>query len=150
MNPEEQKKREEVVNYFRQIAHNEEQQQKTVSLEDFLDKKDKKRVLCVLPQSAGDIFLSTSSLKSIRERYPKPDWTIYYATNPEYFSILQGNPYIDKVIPYGPMLENYYLMVGNSSTNGYFEVVYQLGGFTQKLNNYSNHGNDTLGINLKN
>ena len=58
----------------------------------------------VMPERIGDVYLSTSLFPNIRKQYP--DYNIYYATHPQYFEILDGNPYIHKCIPYHDQLAN--------------------------------------------
>ena len=64
-------------------------------LQSLVDFTDNNRILFCVPESAGDIFLSTSLLPSVKENYPNFD--IYFACKREYEDILKGNPYIYKV-----------------------------------------------------
>lgn len=59
--------RQQIDNYFRQVAAQENQKNKKTSFEDILDKNDEgKRVLYVIPESIGDIYMSTSVFESIK------------------------------------------------------------------------------------
>lgn len=60
-------------------------------------KKD--RVLFLQYASAGDVFMSTSALKGIKEQHNLP---IDYMTQKTYHDILKGNKYIDRIIDYEP------------------------------------------------
>ena len=51
-----------------------------------------------MPESAGDVFMTTSLLPSIKKNYPDKD--LYFATKKEYLSILDGNKYIYKTLEY--------------------------------------------------
>jgi hypothetical protein len=44
-----------------------------------IDSKDKKKLLFCVPESAGDIFLATSLLESLKETYY--DYDIYFDMN---------------------------------------------------------------------
>ncbi len=146
-------KRQQILNYFRQVAVNENSQLTAQTakspFDGLVDPNDKHRVLAVLPESAGDVFLATSLFKSIRERYPRPEWTFYMATKPEYKQILDGNPYIDKYIPYGPMMDNLIYLEGNSTHDGFFDISYLLHGSTQRFQNYQHSSIDKIDLNLK-
>jgi len=59
--------RSQIVDYFRKVARSHNEKHFPVKLEDLLDKDDKgKRIAYVMPESAVDVFLSTSLLKSIK------------------------------------------------------------------------------------
>ena len=61
--------RRDIENYFRQVALKDNQKKEKIPFEDALDKDDEgKRILYVMPQSIGDVFLSTSLFKSIKEQ----------------------------------------------------------------------------------
>jgi glycosyltransferase involved in cell wall biosynthesis len=63
-------KREQIENYFRSVALKENENNKQIKFEDSLDSNDKGRVIYVMPESAGDVFLSTALFESIKNRYP--------------------------------------------------------------------------------
>jgi hypothetical protein len=141
--------RQEIENYFRQVAHNENQQnqQTQVTFDSFLNPKDKGRVLFVLPESAGDIFLATALFRSIKDRYP--DWALYVATKPEYKGLLDGNPYMDKWLEYNSMMDNIVWLEGDCNSNGYFNVAYLPHWLTQRTMIYHHNAEDKLDLNLK-
>ena len=128
--------------FFRQQAEKENQGQTKVNFEDLLDKKDKGRVIYVLPQSAGDLFLSTALFKSIKNRYP--EWTFYVATMKEYKSIIDGNPYVDKWLEYRPEMDNALWLEGSAHNKGFFDVAYTQHCYTQKMISPSRNGLDKL------
>ena len=73
----------QIENYFRQVAQQEleKQDNKTIEIKDlFNNHPDHKKVLIVQPESIGDIFLVTSLLESVRDRYPSNKYKIYFAT----------------------------------------------------------------------
>lgn len=136
--------RQEVEKYFRQVAFSENQKNhvQQVPFEALLNKDDKGRVILVIPESAGDVFLLSAIFKSIKERYP--DWTFYVATKKEYKDILTGNPYVDKWIEYNPMMDNLLWLEGNSTHNGYFDVAYIPHVLTQRVIAYLHNGKDKV------
>lgn len=136
--------KENIIQHFRKVAVEtiQKDRQKTFKFEDLLNPGDKGRVLYVMPESLGDIFLSTALFKSIKNRYP--EWTFYVATKPEYKSILDGNPYVDKWIEYSPMMDSLIWLEGNNSHPGYFNVAYQPHLQTQRNINHTHNNEDII------
>jgi hypothetical protein len=142
--------KEQIENYFRQVAREDlNKNNSATNFEDILDKNDKgKRILMVMPQSAGDVFWTTSLFESIKNLYP--DYNLYYATKKEYMDILDGNGYIHKVIEYHPTMDNLLWSEGMGSHEGYFEITFLPYIGTQKVLNYLHNGKDKLDFNIKN
>jgi len=139
-------KRLDIENYFRQVAAKENVKNKKINFEDLLSPDDKgKRIIFVLPEDENEIFLSTSIIKSIKKAYK--NYNIYYATKPEYFSILDGNPYIFKTIPYIPQMDNAEWLEGNSSGhNGFFEIAFLPHISLNKLKNFAHNDKDKINL----
>ncbi len=57
---------------------------------------DRPSLLYTMPMSAGDVFMSTSIVGSLRHKFP--GHKIYFATDPKYFSIVKPCEWIDEVI----------------------------------------------------
>ena len=57
-----------------------------------------KRILVIKFSSIGDIVLTTSPIKSLKKMYPSSK--IDFLTLDDYASILEGNKYIDRIIPF--------------------------------------------------
>jgi ADP-heptose:LPS heptosyltransferase len=55
----------------------------------------------------GDVLRTTCLLDPIRERWP--DWRIVWITRPESVPLLENNPYVDVIVPYGPDALSYIL-----------------------------------------
>jgi glycosyltransferase involved in cell wall biosynthesis len=142
-------KRPDIENYFRQVAWQENQKNKKLNFEDLLDKDDKgKRILYVIPQEEVDVFLSTSIFCSIKKNYP--DYNLYVATKQEFFEILDGNPFVHKVIPFIPQMENWMWTEGNKDNNGFFEIAFTPYFNSQKAINYIHNGKDKIEFDLVN
>lgn len=139
--------RKTIEDYFRRIASQDNQKNKKVDFSDLLDKDDTgKRMLYVMPESIGDIYLSTSLFKSAKELYP--DYNLYVAVKPEYFDILNGNPYIHKTLQYVPQMDNLTWLEGAGDHNGYFEIAFLPYGNTQKFLTYLHNGKDKLAYDI--
>ena len=91
-----------------------------------------------MPESAGDVFMTTSLLPSIKKAYPNKD--LYFATKKEYLPILQGNEYIHKTLEYAPQMENLPLMEGRLGHKGYFEICFLPHIGTQRHLDYLHQG----------
>lgn len=105
------------------------------------------KILLIVPESAGDIFLSTSLLQSLKEAYP--EYSIYFACNNQFFPILKKNPYITKVIEYMPIMEHQVLMEGTADWKGFFEISIMVTVLTQRIINYLNNGKTKIMFNLR-
>jgi glycosyltransferase involved in cell wall biosynthesis len=140
----------QIENYFRQVATEETKKSNKIELIDLFDKDENlKRLLLVQPESIGDIFLITSLFESIRSRYPKNEYKFYVATKPEYQDLLDGNEYVDKWIPYHPIMDNAIAMEGGMGNDGICEIVYQPYFSTQRLLSYMHNGKDKIDLNLQ-
>lgn len=108
---------------------------------------DKKKLLFIVPESAGDIFLSTSLLLSLSETYYEYD--IYFACKDEYKDILVNNPYIKSVITYLPIMDNQILMEGTADWPGLFDISIMATILTQRMINYLNNGQTRIALDLR-
>jgi|GEM_PF-1310234 len=61
-----------------------------------------KAVLFAQHSSAGDVLMTTKALKGLKERHP--DLPLHYMTMPQYMNIIEGNPYVDKVLAWDERL----------------------------------------------
>ena len=139
--------REDVLKYFKSVAEKENRENKKVELSDLLDEDDEgKRLLIVMPERIGDVYLSTSLLPNIRKQYP--EYNIYYSTRPQYFEILDGNPYIHKCIPYHDSLADLTAMEGKGDNQGYFEIAFIPFLGTQRIINFTHNGKDKIQFDL--
>lgn len=142
-------KREQIENYFRQVAWQENEKNKKIDFKDLLDKDDDgKRILYVIPEDDSDVFMSTSLFPSIKKLYP--NYNLYVATKNEYLDLLDGNPYVHKVLQFIPQMENQIWCEGNKDLKGYFEIAFLPYFGTQKILNYLHNGKDKIEFDIKN
>jgi len=141
-------KRSTIEQYFREIAAKENGQFQKDDFSTILSKDDEgKRLLFVMPQSAGDVFWCTSLLPSIKNTYP--EYNIYFATQKQYMEILDGNPYVYKTIEYNPIMDNLLWSEGVGNHNGHFEITFLPYIGTQRILNYLHNGKDKLAFDIK-
>jgi hypothetical protein len=112
-----------------------------------LDENNKPRLLFIVPESAGDVFLSTSLLKDLHETYH--DYDIYFACKSEFSTILKNNPYIYKIIDFHPHMTHQVLMEGTGEWPGLFDIAIHVTALTQVHTNYMNNGKTRISLNLK-
>lgn len=106
-----------------------------------------KKILFVVPESAGDIFLATSLLRSLKVGYDPVD--IYFACKPQFKDILKHNPFISKTIDYLPIMESQIHMEGTGSWSGLFDISIMVTILTQRYLNYLNNGLGKIMFNLR-
>lgn len=128
--------RQQVYDYFLSVARQEnaKNQVKPQEISDLFDKDDKKRILYVLKESLGDNYIFTSLVQTAKERYP--DHSIYVACDPKFFEVYDGNPYIKKVIPYMPEMEQEMLFVGAGQDKKIVDIYCHVACGTQRVLNY--------------
>ena len=132
-----------IENYFRQVAQKDNLKNKKIEFEETLGQDDQgKRLLYVMPQSIGDVFLSSSLFKSIKELYP--DYNLYVATSPQYFEVLDGNPYIYRVIPFDEQMKSIFWLEGIGDHRGYFEIAFLPFLNTQQSITYLHNAKDKI------
>tara|TARA_Y100001938_G_scaffold29079_2_gene39296 strand:+ start:9470 stop:11383 length:1914 start_codon:yes stop_codon:yes gene_type:complete len=139
--------REQIEDYFRKTAIAENEKIITTDITDFLDDDEGKRILYVMPQSIGDVFLSTSLFKSLKENYP--DYNLYVATKENNFQVLEGNEYVYKVIPYMDEMSNQPWLEGIGDHQGYFEIAFLPHIGTQMTLDYLHNGKDKIAFDIK-
>lgn len=140
-------KRNDIERFFRNTAYKELQKKKPFNFEEWLNPDDKKRILFVMPESAGDIFLCTALFESIKNRYP--DYSLYVATKPQFRDVLNGNPYVSKWIEYNPMMDNLLWLEGSNTQKGFFDIAYMPHVPTQRVLTYLHNGEDKIDFDNK-
>ena len=135
--------RKEIEDYFRSVARNDNQRIKKRAFDDLLDKDDKgKRILFVMPDSIGDVFLSTALFRSIKETYP--EYNLYVATREPNIPVLNGNPHVFRVLSFIDQMNSQLWLEGHGDHEGYFEIAFLPYGTTQKFLSYLHNGNDKI------
>ncbi len=115
------------------VEHN-KKVQAPISFESLLDPTDKSRVLIYLPQSLGDLYILTSLLPEIQNKYL--DSSIYIGCDPKYHEIFENNQYVKKCLPVLPEMQNEMIMVGFAGNKGLFNFYINVGLSTQSILNY--------------
>lgn len=70
----------------------------------FTEEDAGKKLLFTMPMSAGDVYISTAVVNSLKKKFP--DHKIFFATQDKYKSILSGNQDIHKVIEHAEWMFN--------------------------------------------
>tara|TARA_R110002110_G_scaffold85081_1_gene220997 strand:+ start:2062 stop:3954 length:1893 start_codon:yes stop_codon:yes gene_type:complete len=138
----------EIINHFKQVALEHNQKTNTLDLSEMLGDEDKgKRIAVVIPQSETDVLLINSLLKNLKKQYKK--YNLYIFTQPQYFSYIDDNPYVHKIMPYSPSLENPLLMEGAGDHEGLFEMAFYPHTTTQKNMSYIHNALDKHQFSLR-
>jgi len=116
-----------VLDYFRSVAVQENSKigsNKLVDLNDVIKNSGNKKALFCCSTSEEDVLLVSSLLKSFKSQHKNYD--IFFATEVEYFSIVDCNPYVYKCIPYQDGLEDERAMLGCNlkEDQKYFDCCY--------------------------
>jgi glycosyltransferase involved in cell wall biosynthesis len=132
--------REQIYQFFRKVAA--EDNAKSQPPQEFgslFDSNGRKRILFVIKESGGDVYMCTALFPKLKELYPDAD--LYVATEPRYFEILAGNHHVYKVLPYHPVMEQEMVMMQ------YVDSYYFPALATQRQLNYLTH--DKIGLELE-
>lgn len=108
-----------VLDYFRSVAKKENSENQKIDFKDVFFKNGKKKALMVCNGGRSEVFAATSLLNSFELNYPDTD--LYFSSPPETESILDGNPYVAKFLPYNEKMENELLMIGANTHDGYVD-----------------------------
>lgn len=123
-------------------------EKKNIKLEDFLkDTPLKDRIAVVLPRSAGDVLMANSLMENLQSLYP--DKKIFFVTQPEFYDLINDNPFVHKVIPYSESFENIYALEGQGGHEGLFDMAFLPHCMTQKTYSYNHNGKDKIQFELR-
>mgnify|MGYP006083626075 CR=1 FL=1 len=118
-------KRDSVMKSMKAIAEGEIEKEKKENISEVLDNEGKaNRIAVVVPENEYNVLLGTSLLKGIKKRFSEKN--IYFVTEPKYFSMLSGNPYVHKCIPYFKKCKDIGVLEGAGDHEGYFQIAYIL------------------------
>jgi len=70
-----------------------------------LTRKVRRAILFIQKSSGGDVLMTTRCFKGLKARHP--GIPLVYMTSPQFMNIVEGNPYVDKIIPYGQSSEEF-------------------------------------------
>lgn len=117
-------------------------------LEDFLkDVPLENRIAVVLPRSAGDVLMANSLMENLHNLYPSKK--IFFVTQPEFYDLINDNPFVYKVIPYSESLDNMYVLEGRADHEGLFDIAFLPHCMTQKTYSYNHNGKDKTQFRLR-
>lgn len=140
--------RDEIISFFKKTAleENHKNGHNNISTQDLIIKNGKKNLVFVIPESIGDIIWISCLFKDAREKYP--DYNIYISCKPELSEILDGNPYLDKIIPYSQSFDNLLFLEGHGNYSGLFDIAFLPHLATQRILSYIHNGQDKVSFDL--
>jgi len=139
--------RNQVVEYFRSVAVEENKKFLKPISELVDDTDDGKRIAVVVEENATEVFYATALLPSIKRLYK--DSSIYFFAKPELLDILAGNPYINKCIPLCEEALDCLDLEGNINKNKIFEVAYYPSSTSSGNFKYCHRNKDILEYNTR-
>jgi ADP-heptose:LPS heptosyltransferase/glycosyltransferase involved in cell wall biosynthesis len=74
-------------------------------LKSLIDDSNAYNILFCMPRSTGDVFIATAVIDGLMKQVPEGA-NLYFATEPKYFNVLEGNPHIHKLVPYQQFMMN--------------------------------------------
>jgi glycosyltransferase involved in cell wall biosynthesis len=126
----------------------EEEKKPKISIDHFLKEVPvKDRIAVVLPRSAGDVLMANSLIENLSKLYP--DKKIFFATQPEFYDLINDNPFVYKVIPYSSSFEDLHILEGRGDHEGLFDMAFLPHCMTQKTYSYNHNGKDKIQFKLK-
>lgn len=139
--------REEVYKFFINVATNDNLKNKKTQLRDLFSKDDEgKRVLFYVEGNSDDVYLSTSFLKSAKNKYP--DFNIYFSCDEQHAGILKGNQYIYKILPLIPELGDPLVIKGVVNGQKLVDILYVPNLQTVKFPTRVGEFNEEVSLNL--
>ncbi len=122
------------------LEKNQKIHQKPKDITEYFEGEDEKRIVVVMPESAGDVLMMNSLMQGLKEKYP--EYNIYFVTNPVFFPMIEDSPYVHKLLPFKKEMENLLLLEGQGDHKGYFDIAFLPFVGTQKYLNYMHNGLD--------
>ena len=138
--------RQGIEDYFRGVARKEIIDQQ--GIEGLLGKDDEgRRILYVIPESAGDVYMATSLFPSLKKQYP--EYNLYVATLPQYFDIIKGNPHVYRVVPFIQQMDDIHFLEGGGPYKGYFDIAFLSHVNAQRYSCYTHNGLDKIAFDIR-
>ena len=141
-------KKEQLENQFRQIAANDNSKNTTnnTTIKDFLINNGKKHLAFIMPQSIGDLLWISCLFKDAKDQYP--NYNLYLVCQPELADILEGNEFLDKIIPYSAQFDNLIFLEGQATNPGIFDIAFLPHISSQRVLSYLHNSQDKISFNL--
>lgn len=137
---------------FRTEAVNEQKDQAAqtnqLNLEEILkDVEMHNRIAVVIPESGGDILMVNSLIENLQNLYPEKK--IFFFTKPQFFDLINDNPFIYKLLPFSTDLESAIFLEGQYLHKGFFELAFFPYVGTQRTAYYMHNGKDKIQFELR-
>jgi len=117
-----------------------------LKLEDFFEGPDEKRIAVVMPESAGDVLMVNSLLQNFKAIYP--EYNIYFVTQPQFFPMVDDNPFVHGIIPYSAGMDNLLFWEGRGEYAGHVDMAFLPFIETQRVLGQIHSGADRDGLSV--
>ena len=91
--------------------------------------------------------MANSLIENLDNLYP--DKKIFFVTQPEFYDLINDNPFVYKVIPYSNSFEDLHVLEGRGDHQGLFDIAFLPHCMTQKTYSYNHNGKDKTQFKLK-
>lgn len=140
--------RESVRNYLASCGNtlNAEINKKEIPIESLFEGDSEKRIAVIMPESAGDVLMVNSLIENFKKIYP--EYNIYFVTQPQFFPMIDDNPFIHKVLPYSAGMDNLLFWEGKGNYKGLVDMAFLPFVGSQRVLNYlhNQQSKDSLGL----
>jgi len=110
-----------------------------------MNETDQFRILYCMPETAGDVLISTGIITALKKKYPHA--SLYVATQKKYFDILENNPHVDGVFEYNQALDNYRTAEPFGPSVGFVDLCFNPYIVTQRIPHWIHGGlGESLGV----
>ena len=131
--------RDAIYQYFLKIARDDNAKMEPAKdFSSLFDANGRKRVLFVMKESGGDLFIATSLFKGLKAQHPDAD--LYIGCEPKFWEVLVGNPHVHKLLAYHPAMEQELIM--RNYVDHYYFPAFQ----TQRQLGYLTRPSPTLSL----
>lgn len=141
--------REQIYQFF--LGEAQKENVKNTPPQDFgvlLDRDNgKKRALLVIKESIGDCIMVSSLFESFHKQYPGYD--LYVGVDPKFAEVFDGNPFVKRVLPYQPFMENEMACIGAGQKDAYFHKYFHVAALSQRVLSYLSNDNIAHDLELK-
>jgi glycosyltransferase involved in cell wall biosynthesis len=129
-----------IVNYFKQTALKQTQNQNNFKINDLIDVNDGyKKIAIVIPNDLYISLLLSLFIKPLKQKYK--DYKIYIFTEKFYSNIFfEYSDCIEKILPLFPNCNNKLYMEGHGDHQGFFEIAFIINFDLLNLSQYSQNG----------
>lgn len=117
--------RESIVQELKQLAHQHNENSKPITVADFVEASEKKKIIFVEPGGLQECFIAISVLEAMKNKYPIEEWDHYISCAPAYGHVFAHLDWVKRVVPYNKIFDQPFFLEGRGGNPGYFDIAFQ-------------------------